>query len=193
LIMENGKYAVLTDILGDEDHLGDMDFKVCGTSKGVTAIQMDIKIAGLSREILTQALAQAKDGRLHILNKMNEVLPAARADLSKYAPRITTIKVKPDQIRLVIGPGGKMIKAIVDQTGVAIDVEDDGTVKIASSDQAASARAIEIIRGITQEPEIGATYKGVVRRVEPYGAFLEVMPGTDGLLHISDIDWTRVN
>ena len=193
LISENGKFAVLTDILGDEDALGDMDFKVCGTSKGITAIQMDIKISGLARDVVSRALAQAKDGRLHILGKMNEALPAARADMSKYAPRIVTIKVKPDQIRLVIGPGGKMIKAIVDQTGVQIDVQDDGTVAIASSDSVAAQRAIDIIRGITQEPEIGMTYKGTVRRVEPYGAFLEVMPGNDGLLHISDIDWARID
>jgi polyribonucleotide nucleotidyltransferase len=193
LISEHGKFAVLTDILGDEDALGDMDFKVCGTSKGITAIQMDIKISGLARDVVTRALAQAKDGRLHILGKMNEALAAPRAEMSKYAPRIVTIKVKPDQIRLVIGPGGKMIKAIVDQTGVQIDVQDDGTVAIASSDSVAAQRAIDIIRGITQEPEIGTTYKGTVRRVEPYGAFLEIMPGNDGLLHISDIDWGRVN
>jgi len=193
LIAENGKFAVLTDILGDEDALGDMDFKVCGTAKGITAIQMDIKISGLARDVVTRALAQAKDGRLHILGKMNEALATARPDMSKYAPRIVTIKVKPDQIRLVIGPGGKMIKAIVDQTGVQIDVQDDGTVAIASSDSVAAQRAIDIIRGITQEPEIGATYKGTVRRVEPYGAFLEIMPGNDGLLHISDIDWARID
>jgi polyribonucleotide nucleotidyltransferase len=192
LIMEGDAWAVLTDILGDEDHLGDMDFKVCGTAKGITAIQMDIKVSGLSRDILTQALAQAKEGRLHILGKMNEAISQPRPELSKYAPRITTIKIKPDQIRLVIGPGGKMIKAIVDQTGVSIDVSDDGTIAIASSDSAAAARAVEIIRGITQEPEIGQTYKGTVRRVEPYGAFLELMPGSDGLLHISDISWHRV-
>ncbi len=193
LISEHGKFAVLTDILGDEDAVGDMDFKVCGTSKGITAIQMDIKISGLARDVVTRALAQAKDGRLHILGKMNEALATHRADMSKYAPRIVTIKVKPDQIRLVIGPGGKMIKAIVDQTGVQIDVQDDGTVAIASSDSVAAQRAIDIIRGITQEPEIGATYKGTVRRVEPYGAFLEIMPGNDGLLHISDIDWARID
>jgi polyribonucleotide nucleotidyltransferase len=192
LIAENGKFAVLTDILGDEDHLGDMDFKVCGTSKGVTAIQMDIKIAGLSREIIAEALEQAREGRMHILGKMNEVLAETRPEMSKYAPRITTIKVKPDQIRLVIGPGGKTIKAIVDQTGVAIDVQDDGTVAIASSDGEAAKRAIDIIRGLTAEPEVGATYKGTVRRIENYGAFLEIMPGHDGLLHISDIDWARV-
>jgi polyribonucleotide nucleotidyltransferase len=192
LIKEGDKYAILTDILGDEDHLGDMDFKVCGTAKGVTAIQMDIKISGLTRQILSEALAQARDARLHVLANMNEVLAQARPDLSPHAPRITQIKVKPDQIRVIIGPGGKMIKAIVDQTGVSIDVEDDGTVSIASSDSAAVKKAIEIIQGLTQEAEVGKKYTGTVRRVEAYGAFLEIMPGTDGLLHISDIDWKRV-
>ncbi|NCQ59236.1 MAG: polyribonucleotide nucleotidyltransferase [Myxococcales bacterium] len=189
LIAEDGEFAVLTDILGDEDHLGDMDFKVCGTTEGITAIQMDIKIQGLAREIMQKALHQAKDGRIHILGKMNEVLAASRPELSKYAPRITTIKVKPDQIRLVIGPGGKMIKAIVDQTGVKIDVSDDGTVAISSSDSEAVLRAIAIVEGLTTEPEVGAKYKGVVRRIERYGAFLEIMPGSDGLLHVTDMDW----
>jgi polyribonucleotide nucleotidyltransferase len=183
---------VLTDILGDEDHLGDMDFKVCGTKKGITAIQMDIKIAGLSRAIMEQALAQAKDGRLHILGKMVEAIPAARSELSKWAPRITTLKVKPDQIRIVIGPGGKTIKGIVEQTGAQIDIEDDGTVHIASNDPAKAQKAIEIIRGLTMEPEVGKTYKGIVKRVEAYGAFLEIMPNTDGLCHISDFAWERV-
>jgi polyribonucleotide nucleotidyltransferase len=192
LIAEGDRWAVLTDILGDEDHLGDMDFKVCGTTKGVTGIQMDIKIQGLSREIVEKALAQAKDGRLHILNKMVEALPAARPELSKYAPRITSIKVKPDQIRLVIGPGGKTIKGIVEQTGAQVDVQDDGTVNVASSDPVAAEKAIAIIKGLTEEPEIGRIYKGLVKRVEPYGAFLEIMPGKDGLCHISDFDWVRV-
>ena len=192
LIMEGSRYAVLTDILGDEDHLGDMDFKVCGTRKGVTGIQMDIKISGLSREIMEQALAQAKDARMHILDKMVEALPAARPELSKYAPRITTIKVKPDQIRLVIGPGGKTIKGIVEATGAQVDIEDDGTVHVASSDPKAAEKALEMIRGLTTEPEVGKTYKGIVKRVEPYGAFLEIMPGTDGLCHISDFAWDRV-
>jgi polyribonucleotide nucleotidyltransferase len=193
LIKEGDDYAVLTDILGDEDHLGDMDFKVCGTAKGVTAIQMDIKIRGLSREIMQKALDQARNARLHILDKMNEVMAQPRPELSKYAPRITTIKVKPDQIRSIIGPGGKMIRAIVDQTGAQIDVEDDGTVNIASPDEAAVKKAIEIIKGLTTEPEIGVKYKGIVRRVERYGAFLEIMPGTDGLLHISDMEWGHVD
>ncbi|UJR81930.1 Polyribonucleotide nucleotidyltransferase [Sandaracinus amylolyticus] len=192
LIAEGDRYAVLTDILGDEDHLGDMDFKVCGTKRGVTGIQMDIKISGLSRQIMEQALAQAKDARLHILDKMLEAMPAARPELSKYAPRITTIKVKPDQIRLVIGPGGKTIKGIVEATGAQVDIEDDGTVHVASADPKAAEKALEMIRGLTTEPEVGKTYKGIVKRVEPYGAFLEIMPGTDGLCHISDFAWERV-
>jgi polyribonucleotide nucleotidyltransferase len=193
LITDGGRTVVLSDILGDEDHLGDMDFKVCGTERGITAIQMDIKIAGLSREILASALDQAKEGRKHILGKMLEALPAPRADLSKYAPRITTIKVKPDQIRLVIGPGGKTIKGIVDQTGVAIDVEDDGTVNVASADADAVKKAIEIIRGLTAEPEIGAVYEGVVKRIADFGAFVEILPNTDGLVHISELAHERVN
>ncbi|MFO0741909.1 MAG: polyribonucleotide nucleotidyltransferase [Labilithrix sp.] len=186
------RYMILSDILGDEDHLGDMDFKVCGTANGITAIQMDIKIAGLNRAILSEALTQAKEGRLHILGKMNEVLAQTRPDLSQYAPRITTLKVKPDQIRIIIGPGGKTIKGIVDQTGVAIDVEDDGTVNIASADSVAVKKAIDIIKGLTAEPEVGATYKGTVQRITDFGAFIEIFPGTDGLLHVSEMAHTRV-
>jgi polyribonucleotide nucleotidyltransferase len=186
------RFVVLSDILGDEDHLGDMDFKVCGTANGVTAIQMDIKIAGLNRAILSEALTQAKEGRLFILGKMNEVLAQTRPDLSQYAPRITTLKVKPDQIRIIIGPGGKTIKGIVDQTGVAIDVEDDGTVNIASADSVAVKKAIDIIKGLTAEPEVGATYKGTVQRITDFGAFIEIFPGTDGLLHVSEMAHTRV-
>ncbi len=192
LISDGQRHAVLTDILGDEDHLGDMDFKVCGTKKGVTAIQMDIKISGLSREIMNQALEQAREARLHVLDKMLQALSAPRPDLSKYAPRITSIKVKPEMIRVIIGPGGKMIRAITEQTGASIDIDDDGTVHVASSDSAAVAKALDIIRGLTEEPEIGKTYKGIVKRVENYGAFLEIMPGTDGLCHISDFAWERV-
>src|SRR4051794_14016808 len=192
LITDGTRNAILSDILGDEDHLGDMDFKVCGTAKGITAIQMDIKISGLSRAIMTQALDQAKEGRIHILGKMAETLSEARSDLSKYAPRITTLKVKPDQIRLIIGPGGKTIKGIVDQTGVAIDVEDDGTVNIASADSVAVKKAIDIIKGITAEPEVGTIYKGTVQRITDFGAFVEIFPGTDGLLHVSEMAHTRV-
>jgi polyribonucleotide nucleotidyltransferase len=193
LIHLGDKYAVLTDILGDEDHLGDMDFKVCGTEKGITAIQMDIKIQGLTREVVEKALAQARTARLHVLGCMRDTLAEARPELSPHAPRITTVKVKPDQIRTIIGPGGKMIKAIVDQTGCAIDIEDDGTVSIASPDQDSIQRAIEIIKTLTMTPEVGATYLGKVVRVEPYGAFLEFAPGKDGLLHVSELDWKRVD
>ncbi len=192
LIKEGDDYAVLTDILGDEDHLGDMDFKVCGTRKGITAIQMDIKIRGLSESIMSEALDQAKEARFHILEKMQEVMAQARPELSKHAPRISTMKVKPDQIRLVIGPGGKMIKAIVDQTGAKIDVDDDGTVSIASADAAAVNKAMEIIRSLTTEPEVGQKYQGIVRRIERYGAFLEIAPGKDGLLHVTDMAWEFV-
>src|SRR5690349_8369521 len=192
LISDGDRVAVLSDILGDEDHLGDMDFKVCGTERGITAIQMDIKIAGLSREILSKALEQAREGRKHILGKMLEALPSSRPDLSKYAPRITTIKVKPDQIRLVIGPGGKTIKGIIDQTGVAIDVEDDGTVNVASSDSDAVKKALDIIKSLTAEPEIGTIYDGVVKRIADFGAFVEILPNTDGLVHISELAHERV-
>jgi polyribonucleotide nucleotidyltransferase len=193
LISDGDRVAILSDILGDEDHLGDMDFKVCGTERGITAIQMDIKIAGLSRDILSRALDQAREGRKFILGKMLEALPAPRPDLSKYAPRITTIKVKPDQIRLVIGPGGKTIKGIIDQTGVSIDVEDDGTVNVASSDSDAVKRALDIIKGLTAEPEIGTVYDGVVKRIAEFGAFVEILPNTDGLVHISELAHERVD
>jgi polyribonucleotide nucleotidyltransferase len=186
------RFVILSDILGDEDHLGDMDFKVCGTSKGITAIQMDIKISGLTRQVLSQALEQAREGRLFILGKMNEILSAPRPELSKHAPRITTIKVKPDQVRLVIGPGGKTIKGIIDQTGVAIDVDDDGTVNVASSDSEAVNKALAIIKGLTAEPEVGQVYTGTVQRITEFGAFIEILPGTDGLLHVSEMAHTRV-
>jgi polyribonucleotide nucleotidyltransferase len=187
------RIAILSDILGDEDHLGDMDFKVCGTKKGVTAIQMDIKISGLSREVLSQALEQAREARLFIIDKMLATLAEPRTDLSKWAPRITQIKVKPDQIRLIIGPGGKTIKGIIDQTGVAIDVEDDGTVNVASADSDAVKKALDIIKGLTTEPEVGAVYKGTVTRVADFGAFIEILPGTDGLLHVSEMAHHRVD
>lgn len=192
LVKEGDRTAILSDILGDEDHMGDMDFKVCGTARGVTAIQMDIKIQGLSREIMAAALEQAREGRLFILGKMLAALPEPRAELSKWAPRITTIKVKPDQIRLIIGPGGKVIKGIVDQTGVSIDVEDDGTVNIASPDSDAVARALAIVKGLTAEPEVGVTYQGTVKRITDFGAFIEILPNIDGLLHISEIAHTRI-
>ncbi len=192
LIKEGDRVAVLSDILGDEDHLGDMDFKVCGTRKGITAVQMDIKIQGLTRQILEQALNQARDGRIHILGKMNEGLATHREELNKFAPRIFTLHVKPDQIREIIGPGGKTIRGITAQTGVAIDVEDDGTVHIASPDGIMAQKAIDIIKGLTTEPEVGEFYMGVVRRIAEFGAFVEILPGTDGLVHISELDAARV-
>ena len=186
------KLAILSDILGDEDHLGDMDFKVAGTRTGITALQMDIKVKGLTRQILETALAQARDGRIHILDKMAETLTASREELSKHAPRIFTLNIKPDRIRDVIGPGGKMIRAIIEQTGVAIDVEDDGTIAIASADDTSAKKAIDIIKGLTAEPEVGEYYMGVVRRITDFGAFVEILPGTDGLIHISELDEKRV-
>jgi polyribonucleotide nucleotidyltransferase len=192
LIKEGDRVAVLSDILGDEDHLGDMDFKICGTKTGVTAVQMDIKIQGLTREILDAALRQAKEGRLFILGKMNEALSAPRPEMSNYAPRIHTLHVKPDQIREIIGPGGKTIRGITAQTGVAIEVEDDGTVHIASPDGIAVKKAIDIIKGLTTEPEMGEFYMGVVKRLAEFGAFVEILPGTDGLVHISELDEKRV-
>ncbi|MEO5769088.1 MAG: polyribonucleotide nucleotidyltransferase [Polyangia bacterium] len=193
LIKDGDRVAVLSDILGDEDHLGDMDFKICGTRAGVTAVQMDIKIQGLTREILETALKQARDARLYILGKMAEALGGPREDLSLHAPRITTLQVKPDQIREIIGPGGKTIRGITAQTGVAIEVEDDGTVHIASPDGIAVKKAIDIIKGLTTEPEVGEFYMGVVKRLADFGAFVEILPGTDGLVHISELDAKRVN
>ncbi len=193
LIKEGERVAVLSDILGDEDHLGDMDFKICGSRTGVTAVQMDIKIQGLTREILETALRQARDARLFILGKMAEALAGPREDLSMHAPRITTLQVKPDQIREIIGPGGKTIRGITAQTGVAIEVEDDGTVHIASPDGIAVKKAIDIIKGLTTEPEVGEFYMGVVKRIADFGAFVEILPGTDGLVHISELDAKRVN
>jgi polyribonucleotide nucleotidyltransferase len=192
LIKEGDKVAVLSDILGDEDHLGDMDFKVAGTAKGVTAIQMDIKIGGVSRDILLAALRQAREGRLHILDKMNVALGKPRAELSPFAPRIYVMNVRTDKIREIIGPGGKVIRGIQEQTGVKIDVEDDGTVKIAAVDAASARTAISIIEGIVQEAQVGQVYEGRVRKIMEFGAFVELFPGTDGLLHISQISKKRV-
>lgn len=193
LIKEGDEVRVLSDILGDEDHLGDMDFKVAGTADGVTALQMDNKIGQVSREVMQQALYQARDGRLHILEQMAKTLAAPRADMSTHAPRIHAMKINPDKIRDVIGPGGKVIRSIIEETGVKIDVEDDGTVLVASSDGDAMRRAVELIEGIVAEPEIGKIYDGLVRKIVDFGAFVEIMPGTDGLLHISQIEQGRVN
>jgi polyribonucleotide nucleotidyltransferase len=187
LIKEGEAVRVLSDILGDEDHLGDMDFKVAGTAQGITALQMDIKIAGVTKEVMQQALYQARDGRLFILEQMMKVLESSRQDVSGYAPRITTMKVKPDKIRDLIGPGGKMIRSIIEETGVKIDVEDDGTVVVASADGDAMSKAIARINRVTAEAEIGKIYKGTVRKVVDFGAFVEILPGTDGLVHISQL------
>jgi len=192
LIVEGDKAVVLTDILGLEDHLGDMDFKVTGTSSGITAFQMDSKIGGINRSVMEQALEQAKQGRLFILGKMAETLSAPREGLSPHAPRIYTLKIKQEKIRDVIGTGGKVIRGIVAETGVKIDIEDDGTVLIASSDSAAAQRAIDIVMGIVEEAEVGKVYKGKVVRITDFGAFVEILPGTDGLLHISQIDHRRL-
>jgi len=192
LIREGSRFTVLSDILGDEDHLGDMDFKVAGTAEGITAVQMDIKIEGLSRDVMRDALYQARESRLHVLNEMGKALPASRAEIAKHAPRIETIKIDPDKIRDVIGPGGKVIRSIVADTGCKIDVSDDGTVKIASADSAMMQKAIDIVRGLTASPEVGRIYDGKVRKIVEFGAFVEILPGTDGLLHISQIAEERV-
>ena len=187
LILEGGESAVLSDILGDEDHLGDMDFKVAGTSEGVTAIQMDIKVRGISKEIMRKVLEQAREGRIHILGKMAETISEPRKDLSRHAPRIVSLQVKQEKIRDVIGPGGKNIRAIVDQTGVKVDVEDSGLVKLASPNYEAIEKAIYMIKRLTQEVEVGALYNGKVLRILGFGAIVELFPGTDGLVHISQL------
>jgi polyribonucleotide nucleotidyltransferase len=192
LIKEGDDFTILSDILGDEDHLGDMDFKVAGTAAGVTALQMDIKIRGINKKIMKQALEQARDGRLHILGEMARTLGKQRDVISMHAPRITTLKINPDKIRDLIGPGGKVIRGIIEETGVKIDVEDDGTVLIASSEGKAMERAIELVEGITVEAKVGKIYKGLVKRVVDFGAFVEILPGTDGLVHISQLAEGRV-
>jgi polyribonucleotide nucleotidyltransferase len=192
LVSEGDKYAVLSDIAGAEDHYGDMDFKVAGTREGITALQMDIKITNVSFDVMGQALDQAKRGRLFILDKMDSVVPKVRDELSPYAPRIYTIKIPVDKIRDVIGPGGKMIRSIVEQTGVKIDVNDDGRVNIASADGPSAERAIKIIEDLTATPEVGKTYLGRVVRLADFGAFVEIFHGTDGLLHISEVAEHRI-
>src|SRR5579885_1571899 len=192
LVKEGDKVRVLTDILGDEDHLGDMDFKVAGTATGVTAIQMDNKVGGITRDVMRQALHQAREARLFVLDVMQKALQEPRKEVSLYAPRIVTLHIKPDKIRDVIGPGGKVIRGIVEETGCKIDIEDDGTVLIASSDAEAMERAINTIQSITEEPEIVKIYKGKVRKVVDFGAFVEILPGTDGLVHISQLSDKRV-
>lgn len=192
LIKEGDDVAILSDILGDEDHLGDMDFKVTGSANGVTALQMDIKISGVTKDIMRQALDQARDGRVHILGEMAKAIDKPRGDLSQYAPRITSIKVKSDQVRTVIGSGGKNVRGIIEATGCAIDIQDDGTIHIASADGEAAKRAIKMIRDLTQEAEVGKIYMGTVRKVMEFGAFVEIYPGTDGLVHVSELAKERV-
>ncbi len=193
LIKEDKDIMILSDILGDEDHLGDMDFKVAGTKEGITAIQMDIKIKGISYEIMESALEKAKAGRLHILDVMDKTINEPRAELSQYAPRIQTIKVPMDKIGMVIGPSGKTIKKIIEETGVSIDIDDDGTTKIASEDVEAVNKAINIVNALVKDPEIGEYYKGTVKKVTNFGAFVEILPGKEGLIHISEIDIARTN
>ena len=193
LIAEGEAVAILSDILGVEDHLGDMDFKVAGTAQGITAIQMDIKIAGVSREIMARALEQARQGRMHVLQEMQGILGGPRVETSAYAPRIVTLKINKDKVREVIGPGGKTIRGIIEATGVTIDIEDDGTVLIASANEMASQEAVQMVRELTKEAEIGQIYMGTVRKIMDFGAFVEIFPGTDGLLHISQISEKRVN
>jgi polyribonucleotide nucleotidyltransferase len=192
LVMEEGRYAILSDIAGLEDHYGDMDFKVAGTLKGITALQMDIKTDGISFDIMREALDQAHRGRIHLLETMSAILPAPRSDISPYAPRIYTLTIPRDRIGELIGPGGKNVRAIQESTGVEINIEDDGTVSVASSNSESAQKALEMIRGQMEEPEVGKIYKGVVRRIEPYGAFIQILPGQDGLLHVSELDWKRV-
>ncbi len=192
LIKEGDDFVILSDILGDEDHLGDMDFKVAGTTNGVTALQMDIKVTGVTREILTDALSQSKEGRLHILGEMDKILSAPREDISEFAPRIITMQVEQNKIKDVIGSGGKTIKKIVEDTGVQIDIDDSGTVNIASPDREACDKAIKIIEGIVEEMEVGKVYLGTVKRILDFGAIVELANGKDGLVHISELEPKRV-
>ncbi len=192
LVKEGDTYAILSDIAGAEDHYGDMDFKVAGTREGITALQMDIKVGGITAQIMREALAQAQKGRLHILDKMNEAITGGREKVSAYAPRIYTLQIPVDKIRDVIGPGGKMIRSIIEQTGVKIDVEDTGKINVASNDEASANKALQIIRDLTATAEVGKTYLGTVTRLADFGAFVEIIPGTDGLLHISEVAEHRI-
>ena len=192
LIKEDDRFAVLTDIMGDEDHLGDMDFKVAGTLEGINALQMDIKIEGITKEIMEIALSQAKDGRLHILGEMNKVIDVHRAEMSEHAPRIIEFKIHPEKIRDVIGKGGATIRSITEETGATIDINDDGMVKIFSVDKGAGEEAKKRIELITADVEVGAVYEGKVARLMDFGAFVTILPGRDGLVHISQISEERV-
>jgi len=193
LVKEGEKVLVLSDILGDEDHVGDMDFKVAGTSEGITSLQMDIKIQGLSKPIMQQALEQARKGRLFILDKMEETIKGSREEISPYAPKIVSIQINPDKIRDIIGPGGKVIRAIQAETDTKVDIEDTGIVKIVAVDKESSDKALQMVKDIVQEAEVGAIYEGTVRKIMDFGAFVEIFPGTDGLVHISQLDSKRVN
>jgi polyribonucleotide nucleotidyltransferase len=192
LVKDQNKFAVLTDILGDEDHLGDMDFKVAGTAKGVTALQMDIKIEGITEQIMETALQQALEARLHILAQMNAVLPASRTELSDNAPSMSTMKIDADKIRDVIGKGGATIRSITEETGASVDIEDDGSIKIFAADKSAMDAAVAMIETITAEAEVGAIYTGKVARIVDFGAFVTILPGKDGLVHISQIADERI-
>lgn len=193
MVMEGEKAAILTDILGLEDHLGDMDFKVAGTRRGITALQMDVKAQGVTENLMTDALEQARQARMHVLDEMEKTLAQPRPSVSIYAPRLITIKIPVDKIREVIGPGGKVIRGIIEETGCKLNVSDDGTVEIASTDEAAADKALAIINRIVEVPEVGKIYTGKVKRIVEFGAFVEILPGTDGLLHISQIAESRIN
>ncbi|MFN7097944.1 MAG: S1 RNA-binding domain-containing protein, partial [Gammaproteobacteria bacterium] len=193
LVKEGDKFAVLSDILGDEDHLGDMDFKVAGTEHGVTALQMDIKITGITKEIMQIALQQAKEGRMHILGLMNKALASSRQEISAYAPRITTFNINPDKIRDVIGKGGVTIRDIIEKTGVTIDVTDDGLIKIAAVEGTAAEKAKQMIERIVADVEVGEVYEGPIVKIMDFGAFVSILPGKEGLVHISQICNERVN
>jgi polyribonucleotide nucleotidyltransferase len=193
LVKEGDEVRILSDILGDEDHMGDMDFKVAGTRDGITSLQMDIKIEGLSKPIMQKALEQARKGRLFILDKMAETIKESRAEISPYAPKIERIQINPDKIRDIIGPGGKVIRGIQAETDTKVDVEDSGVVKIVAVDKESGDRALKMIQDIVQEAEVGAIYEGTVRKIMDFGAFVEIFPGTDGLVHISQLDSKRVN
>jgi polyribonucleotide nucleotidyltransferase len=193
LVQEGKKTAILTDILGDEDHVGDMDFKVVGTAEGITALQMDIKIDGLSTKLMEEALMQAREGRLHILDEMNKAIENARETVATNAPRFIQYKISPSKIRDIIGPGGKVIKGIQAETGAKLEVDDTGVINISSADQKSAEKALALIREVTQEVEIGTVYEGTVVKLMEFGAFVEVLPNTQGLVHISEIAKERVN
>jgi polyribonucleotide nucleotidyltransferase len=193
LISSDDKTVVLSDILGEEDHLGDMDFKVAGTEEGITAFQMDIKISGVSQEIMSRALSQAKTGRMHILGIMNDTINSHQGNLSRFAPKISTMKVEEDKIGLIIGPGGKTIKGISERSGANVNIDDDGKITIFGKDMASAEAAEALIKALVEEPEVGTIYQGTVKRIMDFGAFVEILPGKEGLVHISKLARERVN